>query len=432
MRTTRREWLRTCVSAFAVLALASAAAACGDDDGGGQTGDGEQTEVEVFSWWTGGGEAAGLEAMIGIWNADHPDIDFTNAAVAGGAGTNAKAVLAQRLEADDPPDSFQGHAGAELSDYIAAGQVEDLNFLYDELGLADVFPQDLLDQLTVDGKVYSVPVNIHRANVLWFSPTVLEQAGVAEPPTTFDELFTAMDKVKAAGIAPLALAEQWTVKHLMETVLLGTLGAEGYDALWSADADWTSPQVTEALDTFARMLTYANEDFASLTWQDAAKQVGDGEAAFTVMGDWVDGYFQELNMEPEVDYGWTTTPGTEGLYQWLSDSFTLAKGAPHREAAIEWLKLCGSAEGQDAFNPVKGSIPARTDADVSLYGPYLKTALADWQDATLVGSLTHGVVANNAWNTEIDGALGLFLDSRDVAALQSALADAFDGYGPAA
>jgi glucose/mannose transport system substrate-binding protein len=431
--TTKRPWLRTLVAAFAVLALASATAACGDDDDGDDAGGGGgATEVEVFSWWTGGGEAAGLDAMIEIWKSEHPDIEFVNAAVAGGAGTNAKAVLAQRLEADDPPDSFQGHAGAELSDYIAAGQVEDLTFLYDELGLTDVFPQDLLDQLTVDGKIYSVPVNIHRANVLWYSPTVLEQAGVAEPPTTFDDWFAAMDKVKAAGMTPLALGEQWTVKHLMETVLLGTLGADGYAALWTADADWTAPEVTDALDTFAKLLTYANSDFASLTWQDAAKQVGDGKAAFNVMGDWADGYFQELDLEPNTDYGWTTTPGTEGIYQWLSDSFTLAKGAPHRDAAIEWLKLCASAEGQDAFNPVKGSIPARTDADVSLYGPYLKTALDDWSTATLAGSLTHGVVANNAWNTEIDGALGLFLDSRDVGALQSALADAFGTYGPEA
>ncbi|MFZ1399391.1 MAG: hypothetical protein WAS33_20970, partial [Candidatus Promineifilaceae bacterium] len=55
--------------------------------------------VEVFSWWTGGGEAAGLEAMIGVFAEKYPDIAFENAAVAGGAGTNARAVLATRLQA---------------------------------------------------------------------------------------------------------------------------------------------------------------------------------------------------------------------------------------------------------------------------------------------------------------------------------------------
>ncbi|MBN2550423.1 MAG: carbohydrate ABC transporter substrate-binding protein, partial [Anaerolineales bacterium] len=71
-------------------------------------------QVEVFSWWTGGGEAAGLEAMIKVFNAKNPDIEFINAAVAGGAGTNARAVLATRLQAGDAPDSWQGHAGQEL------------------------------------------------------------------------------------------------------------------------------------------------------------------------------------------------------------------------------------------------------------------------------------------------------------------------------
>ena len=70
--------------------------------------------VEVFSWWTGGGEAAGLEAMIEVFAEKYPDIEFENAAVAGGAGTNARAVLATRLQAGDAPDSWQSHAGQEL------------------------------------------------------------------------------------------------------------------------------------------------------------------------------------------------------------------------------------------------------------------------------------------------------------------------------
>src|SRR5688500_6420223 len=71
-------------------------------------------EVEVFSWWTGGGEAAGLEAMMAVFAEQFPNIEFNNAAVAGGAGTNAKAVLATRLQASDPPDSWQAHAGWEI------------------------------------------------------------------------------------------------------------------------------------------------------------------------------------------------------------------------------------------------------------------------------------------------------------------------------
>lgn len=108
----------------------------------------------------------------------------------------------------------------------------------------------------------------------------------------------------------------------------------------------------------------------------------------------------------------------------------LATKAPHRDAAIAWLTICGSKEGQDAFNPVKGSIPARSDADRSLYDEYLQSAMDDWASNTVVGSLTHGVVANDSWKSEIDTALGIFLTDKKVDTFQAALVAACKNSGP--
>jgi len=377
--------------------------------------------VEVFSWWTGGGEAAGLDAMIKIFNTQHPDIKFNNAAVAGGAGTNARAVLATRLQAGDAPDSWQGHAGWELiGTYVAADQIEPLNFLYEEAGWMSVMPETLIPLISKDGNIYSVPVNIHRANVLWYNPKVLADNGIAVPVTQL-EWFEAMDALQAKGILPLAMGEQWTAMHLFETVMLGSLGPEKYNGLWDGKTDWASAEVTAGIEAFVKVLSYTNSDAASLTWQDASKLVADGKAAFNVMGDWAEGYFKELGLEPETAFGWAPVPNTVGTFQFLSDSFVLAKNAPHRDAAIAWLKLCGSKEGQDAFNPVKGSIPARSDADKSLYDVYLQSAMADWATNVVVGSLAHGVVANDTWKNDINTALGLFLGTKDVKAFQDAL-----------
>ena len=109
----------------------------------------------------------------------------------------------------------------------------------------------------------------------------------------------------------------------------------------------------------------------------------------------------------------------------LSDSFVLPANAPNPEATNAWLTVAASKEGQEAFNPVKGSICARTDCDQSLFNEYLQSAAADWSTDTVVGSLTHGVVANDAWKSEIDTALGLFLaNPTDVAGFQAALVNA--------
>jgi glucose/mannose transport system substrate-binding protein len=386
-------------------------------------------EVEVFSWWTGGGEAAGLTKVIAIWNRENPSIKFINAAVAGGAGTNAKAVLAQRLAANDPPDSFQGHAGAELQDYIKAGDLETLDSLYKQAGFGKFFPKSLVSQIRYRGKLYSVPVNIHRANVLWYNPKVLRDAGInARQLRTWPQFMAALRKADDAGVIPLAVAEQWTNKHLFETVLLSTLGPARYAALWKGSGSWTSAGVKTAVNRYRDLLEYTNSDAASLTWQDASKLVVDGKAAFNIMGDWANGYFTELKQKPNVGYGWAPVPGTAGVYQWLSDSFTLPKGAPNRPAAIKWLNLLGSKRAQDAFNPVKGSIPARQDANPRLYNAYLKSALRDWKTNKLAGSLTHGVVASNAWNTAIDTALGQFLQSKNTTRFQAGLAAAARKY----
>ncbi|OGO14637.1 MAG: ABC transporter substrate-binding protein [Chloroflexi bacterium RBG_13_68_17] len=410
----KKSWLGVLAAAALLLA------ACGGAAGGGE-------QVEVFSWWTGGGEAAGLEAMMQVFAAQYPDIEFINAAVAGGAGTNARAVLASRLQAGDPPDSWQAHAGQEIiGTYVAADQIMPLNDLFEEQGWLDVMPETLIPLISSGGNIYSVPVNIHRANVMWYNPTVIADAGVTVP-TTWDEFFTACEAIEADGKICLSMGEQWTAVHLMEVVLLGELGPEAYNALWDGTGDWGSADMTAALEVYAQVLGHVNDDAASLTWQDASQLVARGDAAFNIMGDWVDGFFSgdtaggNLGLVPGEGYGWAPPPGTDGVFQFLSDSFTLARNAPHPDGAMAWLTIAGSREGQEAFNPVKGSICARTDCDPTLFNEYLQTALADWSTDVVVGSLWHGVAANDTWKNEINTALGLFLTDGDMAAFQSAL-----------
>jgi glucose/mannose transport system substrate-binding protein len=424
--TLRKMTTRLAILAVLALALAIPAASTAATSTSGKAA--ASCQLSVFSWWTGGGEAAGLTKLIAIWNKQNKSCPFKNETVAGGAGSNAKAVLAQRLGANKPPDSFQGHAGKELQDYIKAGQVEPLDSIYKEYGFDKIMPKQLISQIKSGGHLYSVPVNIHRANVLWYNPAVLKKAGITSVPTTWAQFTAALDKAKAAGVIPLALGEQWTQKHLFETVVLSTLGPSSWANLWTKGGNWNSAGVKTAIGRFDTLLTkYTNSDAASLTWQDAGKLVADGKAAFNVMGDWQDGYFSgtkaggNLALKPSTQYGWAPVPGSVGVYDWLSDSFTLPKGAPHKAAAQKWLAFLGSKQAQDTFNPVKGSIPARQDANATLYGPYLKWALQQWKTNKLAGSLTHGVVANNAWNADIDTALGLFIQNHDSSAFQKAL-----------
>src|SRR5690606_1304975 len=174
--------------------------------------------------------------------------------------------------------------------------------------------------------------------------------------------------------------------------LLGSLGTDAYNALFQPGADWNSAEVTQALENFKTIMSYAGDPQDD--WQPAAKQVADGEAAFNIMGDWAYGYFHNppdggLGKESKKDFDWAPSPGTEGTYLWLWDSSTLPIGAKNRDGAIAWLKVAASKEGQDAFTPKRGSIPARKDADQSLYTDYLPDALKASPSGKLAGCIQH-------------------------------------------
>jgi glucose/mannose transport system substrate-binding protein len=385
-------------------------------------------QVEVYSWWTGPGEEDGLRALISDFQKRNPGAHVVNAAVSGGAGTNAKAILATRLLANDPPDSYQRHAGLELADDVRSGKVEDLTALFGQQGWTKAIPPGLLQKLTIDGKIYAVPVDIHRANLIWYKPETLRKLGIAAPPKTWAEFLKQAAIIKAKGLSPLTVGPEWTQKHLLETVLLGELGPDRYEQLWTDPDSWLTTDTIGALEVYKQILAVSDVSSSAADWQPQVDRVIDGSAVYTVMGDWAYSYLTVTKkLAWQQDFSTTASPGTTGVFDFLSDSFTLPVGARNPDLARKWLLECGSVAGQDLFNPLKGAVPARTDVDASRYTGYLASDLQQWRDprTRIVGSLTHGVVADNAWNAEIDTALGFFVQNGNAKAFAATVAEKY-------
>jgi glucose/mannose transport system substrate-binding protein len=370
-----------------------------------------QGQIEIFSWWAGD-EGPALEALIAQYQADHPGVEVINATVTGGSGVNARAVLKTRMLGGDPPDAFQVHAGQELiGTWVVADRMEDLTFLYEEQGWFEKYPQGLIDLMSTEDGIWSVPVNIHRSNVMWYVPANLEEWGV-EVPATWDDFLAVCPAIQANGVTPLALGENWTQQHLWESVALGVLGPDDYEALWTGELAFTDPKAVAVWDVFGQVLECTNDDAAGLSWQQATDMVVGGTAAFNIMGDWAAGYMvTTLGLEPGEDFGWAASPGTDGVFMMLSDAFGLPKGIANRENTLEWLRLLGSAKGQDIFNPLKGSIAPHLDSDLALYNAYLQDTAADWQSNRVVGSLVHGAAAKEAFMSDFATVLEIYLGS---------------------
>ncbi len=383
---------------------------------------GESGQLVIGSWWTAGGEAEGLAGMFDVYKKLYPGVEIVNATVAGGAGTNFKAVLATRLIGGDPPDTFQLHAGLEVATYSPDKYLRPVDDIYASEGLNDVFPPDLLALLKYQDHFWGVPANIHRSNVLWYNKATFEANGLT-PPTNFDEFKQVAEALQAAGVQPFVIGTKdgWEAAHVFEDVLAGTLGPDGYKGLWTGETSWTDPKVAEALENFKMMLSYANPDHPALTWDGAGEYLISGKGGMMIMGDWTDGWFTSKNFD---GYGWAPPPGTQGTFVALSDSFALPKDAPHMENAINWLKVVGSKEGQEAFNPKKGSICARTDCDPNLFNEYLQSAMVDWSQDAIVPSVVHGAAAVESWVTDYKDAITLFVATGDVAGTQAQLQQA--------
>jgi len=416
---TRREFVKrawqTTVAVAIGLSFADFLAACG---GGTATpsASGLSGSVEIFSWWTGAGEKDGLAEMFRIYNVHNPNVKIINATVAGGAGTNAKAVLKTRMEGGQPPDSFQVHAGQELiSTWVKANKMEPITSIWASEGWDQYMPKDLKDIVSANGQVWSVPVNVHRGNALWYNKKLLDSNNIT-PPVTMDDFLQAMSQLKGKVQAPLALGSNgnWEVQMLLENNIAAAGGPDFYKAVMSGKASFTDDKVKQALTWIKQMLAYVNSDHTNLGWDDAAKRLIAGTSVFTIMGDWAKGYFTANNWTANTDFGAAASPGTKGLYMIVCDTFGLPKGAPHRDNAVAWLKVCGSNEGQTAFNPKKGSIPARTDVSASVFDPIAQQFMAEFKTDALIPSSAHGSATPDAFVSAVNDEMGQFVQAKDV------------------
>jgi glucose/mannose transport system substrate-binding protein len=342
--------------------LALGAVACGSDDDAEPSEGASEQPVEIFSWWLAPGEAKALQALVDMNKQQHPGNRVFNAAEASGA--EARARLAERLAASDPPDLFQQSAH-ELGAFLERnpGSLQPLNELFDAQSLGSTVMPDVLESVTVDGNVYAMPVDVHRENSLFYNKQIFADHHL-NPPTTLESFLTACATLKAQGVTPIATGYQgWILRILFDSLAMGSMGADAYHAFMTGGAR-DDVALKAAIDLFGDVLeNYVNADAGDpdFAWTDAAQAVFDGRAAMLLHGDWAKGYYLELGWTPGIDFGVLGAPSASNLFWYGVDGFSLPVGAPNKTGADDFLATVGSAQGQVAFNKLKGSTPIRPD-----------------------------------------------------------------------
>jgi glucose/mannose transport system substrate-binding protein len=381
-------------------------------------------EAEILSWWVQRGEADALRALIGVYTQSHSGRRTVRSEAVGG-NLLARAQLSTRMLQGQPPDTFQVNGGNALRSWVrrtsSGDQMEPIDFLFASEGWGSVFPVELLDLVSHRGRHYAVPLDIHRTNLLFYSPQVFADNGLS-PPSTLEELHSVAEILRAREIVPFALGyrDPWTLSMLtFEAVLVGEAGHEYYKAFCAGRRGASDVELTRALSHVARILDYANDDASTLGWEGALDRVSDGRAAMAITGDWGKGYLMTQGCRPGEQFAMASSPGRCRAFVFATDVFGLPKRAVHKANAIELLRVFGSIKGQDAFNHLKGSIPARLDADASTYDDWARSSMREFRAGPRVPSMAS--IVPLAFTRAVDKAMAQFARTRDPGVVLAAI-----------
>lgn len=321
-------------------------------------------KAEVIHWWTAGGEAAAIKEFASMYT--KMGGTWIDTPIAGGGGAQARTVMANRTMGGDPPTAAQYNYGRQYEEIINEGLLNDINDVATKGNWDKLLPEKIRNAVKVKGKYYAVPVNLHNENWVWYNKAVLAKAGAKEP-TNFDEMLAAMDKVKAAGVIPLALGGQGWQEAITFRGILLAVGGQDLFLKTFRDKDTTTPGFRKSLESFRKLKGYVDAGSPGRDWNLATGMVIEGKAAFQMMGDWAKGEFVNAGKTAGKEYGCFMAGGPKMPYTIGGDVFVFPKqkSADSVAAQKKLAEMMISKEGQVAFNNKKGSIPVRLDVDTS-------------------------------------------------------------------
>ena len=323
-----------------VAVLAIAASACTSSTPTGQV---------TVQWWhisTGQPGKSIFQGIADTYQAAHPNVKINVTVLENEA---FKTKLATAMQSGTPPDLFQSWGGGTMAAQADAGNLKDITS--DISSWKDTVNPGALGIYAYKGKQYGVPWDMGMIG-FWYNKEAFTKAGISAPPATWAEYLTDVQKLKASGIAPLAIAgkDEWPSMHLWTYLIVRMAG---YDALQTMiqTGDWNTEACKAAGAEVVKLnaLDPYQEGYKSATYDDEAAAVANGKAAMELMGQWAPGVQKNDSADKKGlgdKLGWFAFPGVDGGKGDPADGvgggngIAVGKNAPAE--AIDFLKFFNS------------------------------------------------------------------------------------------
>lgn len=247
---------------------------------------GQPDPVELTLWVTSRDADDWKTSMMEQFQEEHPWITIKEVVKEGDPGNEFYQAVAAGTAPDLVNCSF-----TMMNSYMAAGILEPLNTYTDNWDEWGSFTKEYVDMFTKDGNVYGIP-NLVAPMLFGYNKALFEEAGLTEPPKTWDEAIEFAKKInnpdtQTAGYS--TLAAEWTEWFFQYYVWQagGDLTKENADG--TAELTFTDPAVIEAAKYYQRLKSEGVlQSDLSLKFTDLVTNFGLGKVGMMPFaGDWV-------------------------------------------------------------------------------------------------------------------------------------------------
>jgi len=324
--------------------------------------------------------------------------------------------LQTALNSGSAPDIFLQRGGGKMAAMVKAGQVMDISSLITSETKSAVGAGAFAAE-QIDGKTYAMPVDVLPEGI-YYSKDLFTAAGITGTPTTFDELNADIAKLKATGVAPVAVGakDAWPAAHWYYNFALRECSEKTLNAaaktLKFDDPCWL--QAGKDVDAFNKTDPFNNGFLTTAAQQGAGSSAGlvaNHKAAMELMGAWDPGVIASLtpDTKPLPDLGWFPFPtikGGEGDPAAIMggvDGYSCSAKAP-KQACADFLNYIVTQPVQEAYYKGFAAPPVNTAAQSIVTEPYLKSVIEAYGKAPYVSQYldtNYGQNVGNALNTGV-------------------------------
>jgi raffinose/stachyose/melibiose transport system substrate-binding protein len=336
-------------------------------------------------WWHNVTQGAGIQLYKNIaveFHRLHPNVTIKAVPT---QNEQFKTKIPIALQSSSPPDIFQSWGGGGLVDQVKAHKVADVT-KYVSSWIKSIGGSAAGWQ--VNGRQYAIPYSVGVVG-FWYNKELFAKAGVTSAPTTWPQFLSAIAKLKAAGITPIAIGskDQWpdafywdylAVKLCPKSVMQQSAVSYNF-----SNSCWV--KAGEFLQQLLNAKPFQEGFLATPAQQGATSSAGlvaNGKAAMELQGHWNPGVMQGLTTDQKVPsfLGWfpfPNVPGSKaapGSMLGGGDGYACSWKAP-QPACAQFLSYMASPSVQRRVGSTGFGLPVRKGTENSVKDPNLRLVL---------------------------------------------------------